>query len=300
MKKFFAILCATLIMGLTACSHVHCQETSQKPVKVVASTFPVWLFTANIIADTSGIDLELLIPAAAGCPHDFALKPADLQKLAQAKALIINGAGLEEFLAKPLANMENKPDIIDASVNIPLLDNQSDAHDHINPHVFAAPGEAFLMVRNIAAGLAALDEANAEKYAANAAAYMEKLNALSKKLEHLGQAAKNRGIVLEHDGLAYLAANAALIVVATIETPASPAQLATLQKLIEESKPALIAGEEQFPDRIIKTLSAETGVPYCQLNSCASGPADAPLDYYETAMTKNIEILEKYFAKPGM
>jgi len=47
----------------------------------------------------------------------------------------------------------------------------------------------------------------------------------------------------------------------------------------------------------VRALAAETGVPAVQLDPLASGPTNAPLDYYETVMTKNCTILEKYFAK---
>lgn len=296
MKKVLAICAMAAVIGLIGCHHVHCAEQGrQGPLKVVATTFPVWLFSANVIGNAPGVELELLIPGAAGCPHDFALKPADLRKLASARALVINGAGLEEFLAKPLANLENRPDIIDASLNVPVLDSSHASHSHVNSHVFAAPGEAALMVENIAAGLAALDPANASLYADNGAAYMEKLANLSKRLEAVGQRAANKGIVLEHEGLAYLAANAGLTIVAMIDVPVSPASLTSLERTIAAEKPVVLAGEVQYSAKLLDTLSAQTGVPAIRLDTCASGPENAPLDYYQTEMEKNIEMLEQHF-----
>lgn len=291
MKKYLYILCACLFFALASCNHVRCEEK----IQVTAATFPVWLFTANIVLNVPNIQLDLLIPAMAGCPHDFVLKPADLARLEKARAVVINGAGLEEFLTKPLASLTRKPDVIDAGKDVPVIDESHDGHTHINPHIFAAPGEACLMARNIAAGLAALDPPNAGLYAKNAAAYMEKLTALSARLEAIGQKAKKSGIVLEHAALAYLAANAGLDITDTIEPPVSPAQLAKIKQSISEKKPRLLAGDSQYPDRILAALSKETGVPFAQLSTCASGPENAPLNYYETEMDKNIKILEKYF-----
>lgn len=291
MKKLIIPLCAALIL-LAACSHVRCAE---KPFKILATTFPVYQFTANICDKAKNVELELLIPAAAGCPHDFALKPADLQKLANADAIVINGAGLEEFLTKPLASLHKKPEIIDAGANVPVIGDSKGGHDHINPHIFASPQNAALMATNIAAKLAAMDIQNLPVYNESATAYVNRLNAISKSLQDIGQKAKNRGIALEHDALAYLAQNANLEIVSEFENTASASQLAAIKKELLEKKPSLLAGDSQYPDRLMRALAKETSLPFAQLDACASGPANAPLDYYEKTMEQNRAILEKFF-----
>lgn len=289
MKRLILLVMAGCIFILAACSHVHCE-----PFRILASTFPIYQFTANVCANVPNITLNLLIPAAAGCPHDLALKPADIQKLATTDALVINGAGLEEFLAKPLADLERRPQIIDAGANVPVLDE--DGHDHLNSHLFASPANARLMVANIAARLAELNPENAEQYAKNAEDYSARLAKLSEQLQKVGQNAANRGIALEHDALTYLAVNAGLEIVAVFEHSLSANALAKVELLLVAKKPALLAGDAQYPDRLLRTLARETGIPFAQLNPCASGPADAGLNYYETVMQKNLELLEKFFA----
>ena len=59
----------------------------------------------------------------------------------------------------------------------------------------------------------------------------------------------------------------------------------------------MLIGEPQYSEKPVRVLSAETGVPAVQLDSLASGPVNAPLDYYENVMIQNCAILEKYFAK---
>ncbi len=289
MKRLILLVMAGCIFLLAACSHVRCE-----PFRILASTFPIYQFTANVCANVPNITLNLLIPAAAGCPHDLALKPADIQKLATTDALVINGAGLEEFLAKPLADLERRPQIIDAGANVPVLNE--DGPDHLNSHLFASPANARLMVANIAARLAELNPENAEQYAKNAEDYSARLAKLSDQLHKIGQNAANRGIALEHDALAYLAVNAGLEIVAVFEHSLSANALAKVELLLVAKKPALLAGDAQYPDRLLRTLARETGIPFAQLNPCASGPADAGLNYYETVMQKNLELLEKFFA----
>ena len=42
-------------------------------------------------------------------------------------------------------------------------------------------------------------------------------------------------------------------------------------------------------------ISTELGIPCAPLNPVANGPENSPLDYYETAMEKNLETLRKYY-----
>lgn len=287
-KLVLASLLACMFL-LGACHHVRCET-----FRVLASTFPVYQFTRNICANAANVEVRLLIPAAAGCPHDFALKPADIQKLASADVLVINGAGLEEFLAKPLEGLEKRPQILDAGVNVPVLDDGG-AHEHVNSHIFASPANAGLMAANIAAKLSELNPQNRDIYTQNCAAFTSALSELSQKFKTIGAKAKNRGIALEHDALAYLAVNAGLDIIAIFENSLSASALAVLQLTLTAKKPALLAGDSQYPDRLLRTLAQETGLPFVQLDPCSSGPENAPLDYYQTVMQKNLELLEKFF-----
>ena len=102
--------------------------------------------------------------------------------------------------------------------------------------------------------------------------------------------------------LAYLAANAGLEVLDVIQTDAeaspSPARMLELTRRIREHRPALILTEPQFPDRLAQTLAQETQVPLLSLDPLASGPADAPLSYYEAVMAANCNLLERSLVQP--
>ena len=78
----------------------------------------------------------------------------------------------------------------------------------------------------------------------------------------------------------------------TVEPTASALRHA-IRDLREREVAALIA-EPQYRDRVMRTLSDETGVPLATLDPLASGPPDAGLDYYEEVMRSNIETLERW------
>lgn len=298
MKRFLVVMAMIMAVFACACHGGHHVCAAEKPFKVLASIFPVYLFTANVCADAKNVQVELLIPAAAGCPHDFALKPQDMQKLAKADVLVINGAGLEEFLEKILSGPASGLPVIDGGANIALLPEAGhEGHDHGNPHIFAAPEDAAIMVGNIAAGLARLDPANAAVYEKNAAEYQGVLREISDRLKETGQKAANRRVALEHDALAYLARNAGLEVVNVFENSIAASRMASLLKELKASAPKVLAGDSQYPDRLLKTLSSETGIPFIQLNPCAGGPENAPLYYYQKVMEENLDILGNSFDK---
>lgn len=278
---------------------------------VMAATFPVWLFTRAVCQGVPGVRVELFVPAQTGCPHEFTPSPADLNRLAAASAIVINGLGLEAFLAQPLRALDKEHAVIDASRGTTPLPApaEDDGHGHghgapgVNPHIFAGPAQAAHMVRAIGEGLARRDPAHAAAYAANAGATAKRMEELSAQLAAIGKAAPRKGIVIQHDDLAYVAHEAGLETLAVLRAgdenaALSAARLNALARRLKAAAPVLIAGEPPAPDRAVELLSAESGVPFALLDPAASGPADAAPDYYERVMAGNVEILRRYFDAP--
>lgn len=275
---------------------------------VLATTFPVWLFTRNVCRDVPGARVELFIPAQTGCPHEFAPSPADLRKLAGADAIVINGLGLEAFLAGPVRALDREHAVIDASrgtTPLPAPEQARDGHGApgVNPHIFAGPTQAARMTRAIGEGLARRDPAHASAYRANASASADRLETLAADLAAIGASAPRTGIVLQHDDLAYLAHDAGLKTLAVLRAgdesaTLSAARLTALARRLAAEHPVLIAGEPPVPDRSVELLARESGLPWALLDPVASGPENAPLDYYERAMRANARTLRRYFDAP--
>ena len=307
-----AALLACLLLAPSGASHAAGAEDG---FTVMATTFPVWLFTRAVCENVPGVRVELFVPAQAGCPHEFTPSPADLSRLAAAGAIVINGLGLEGFLAQPLRSLDKEHAVIDASRGTHPLpapaEDDGHGHDHghdhgspgVNPHIFAGPGQAALMVRAIAEGLGRMDPAHAAAYAANAEASAARMEALATQLAAIGKAAPRKGIVIQHDDLAYVAHEAGLETVAVLRagdegSALSASRLNALSRRLAAEKPVLIAGEPPAPDRAVELLSSESGVPFALLDPAASGPADAAPDYYERVMADNIQTLRRYFDVP--
>lgn len=340
-----AVVCASAAPQAAPAST---QEHGQGSLRVLATTYPVYLLARNVAQARPDIQVDLLIPAQTGCPHDYALSPGDMKKLAEADVLFLNGLGMDDFLQKALPVAKPGLVVVDSSQGVIPLRSAGDepdahghdghghddsghgahshadhaahshgpeehdhghdhdhAHDHhhggLNPHAFTSPRQASIMVNNMARGLAKADPQNAAAYENAARSYAKVLLDLGKRLSALGGKASNKGIVLMHDALAYMARDGGLEVIAVIqeneEAQPSAARLVQIAKTLREHKPALIISEPQYTDKPVQALARETGVPAVSLDSLASGPASPPLDYYEKTMSKNFDILEKHLER---
>jgi len=311
------ISCRLLLALLSCCTIllVHSPESrgAEKAVNVLTTTFPLYQITRNLAAGSDRIEVELMIPAQLGCPHDYALVPQDMQKLARADVLIINGLGMEEFLGAPLKKANPGLKIIDSSRGIgPILHyttmeseehgrQAEHGHQHPeeapNPHLFASPRMAALLAQNIAKQLSAIDPDGAPLYTANAQAYGQRMNRLADDFVALGKRLKNNRIVTQHGVFDYLARDMGLTVVAVIQAHAgqdpSASEILAIVALIKAKKAGAIFTEPQYPQAIGKTIAKEAGIAAATLDPGATGHERSPLDHYEQVMRANLATLEK-------
>ena len=304
MKKLF-FPCLFLAAWMTV--------TAAESRNIYCTTFPLYLFTRNITDGCKNVNTELIIPPGTGCPHDYAMTPRDMRRLgAENLILVRNGLGLDDFILKPLRKMNPKALVIDTSRGIETLGlhtacrhghEHHHGHGERNPHLFASPFEAISIVGNIAAGLSDADPANAARYKANAAAYTEKLRRLCTDFMECARKCQfeKRKIVTQHGVFDYLARNLKLPIFATItaepESGITASEMTALAAKLKGQNIDAIYTEPQYSSRIAQTLAKECGIPLASLDPVANGPADAPMDYYESTMRKNLEVLGKTLKK---
>jgi zinc transport system substrate-binding protein len=333
MKRMLTRLCMTLICFYAASAGCYSDALAAgTKLEILTSTFPIYQITRNITKGWDTVKVSLMIPAQLGCPHDYALKPQDIQKLSRADVLVINGLGMEEFLGTPVKKANSKLRIFDSSNGIKDILNYTDmgehehardqpehkgehhnepdhedgdAHEHdrhhhhagVNPHLFASPRMVALLATNIAAGLSGIDPAGARIYSENARIYAEKMNRLADEFVTLGKQLTNPRIVTQHGVFDYLARDMGLEVVAVVQAHAgqepSASEMLAIVKTIREENAGAIFTEPQYPQKIGRTLAAETGIATAILDPVATGSEAAPLDYYEISMRQNQAIIGK-------
>ncbi|RPH85798.1 MAG: zinc ABC transporter substrate-binding protein [Desulfobacteraceae bacterium] len=318
MLKNKAFMIWLVAFGLVSANLLTAQaaEVREKgiPLRIVTTTLPVTVFTLNVVGQTPGVRVEMLLPPNLGCPHDYDLTPGEMKRISQAEVIIVNGLGLEEFLSKPLKLAHPRVKWITATEGVVALKGQethhpsekkrhSVAHDHpeaeaaLNGHAWVSPKQAALMVGTIAEGLARVDPGRAEIYRANGKDYQQKLERLFEEMKTvMGRSPKNK-VLTVHNSFDYLARDLGWQAVGSIQSAPgvepSPREMARLIGMIKKEGVAAIITEPQYSDKTARTLARETGAAILSLEPVATGQPAA--DTYERAMKANLEAMKRTF-----
>lgn len=255
------------IVGLASACAGPASSGGSAPVpealKVVAST----TVFADIVRNVGGdlVDVTSLVPKN-GDVHTFEPRPADVQQVAQAKLLVMNGLGLDDWLEKTISNASvTGTPLVKLAVDLPGADPIVGANSAENPHLWMNVTYGELYIDRIAAALKAVDAAHASTYAAQATAYKQRLQALDAsvraKIATVPQA--NRRLVTFHDAFPYYArAYGITIVGVAVDAPGQDPSAASIAQLITAIRAAgvkAIFSENQFPTRLVDQLASETG-----------------------------------------
>ena len=298
-----------IVLSLGACNEVN---KSAKPFKVLTTFMPITLFTKAVAGNCA--EVQALIPANSG-PHDFQAKPADLIALRQAKLLVKNGLGMENFLSK-LINSAGNNDllVIDSSRGISTLDSPEEEghleeahanHSHsnrgeVNPHIWLDPLRAINQVENIRDGLVKADPSCAAGYRSNAAAYVAKLKSLNAEISKKLNPYQGKTFVAFHDFAPYFAERYKLTADFLVDVPElnpSPADLLRVAADVKRSQLKALLSEPQEGERSFNALARDLGVKVSVFDPMETGSLQASLnpDTYFKVMRSNVADLIKAF-----
>jgi ABC-type Zn uptake system ZnuABC Zn-binding protein ZnuA len=263
-----------------------------EPLRVLASFLPMEIFTRNVTGDAPGVTVASMLPASLGCPHDYALTPGDMKKIASADLFVANGLGMEDFLGEPIRRANPKIRILETARGVRPVRR---GHGEINPHTWVSPRNAILQVREIEKALSEARPGLAPAFRRNADAYVFRLTALAAEFEAAAMTFRRTNIVTFHDVFDYLARDVGLTVVGKIETvpgqEPSAGEIQRLSRTIREKEVPAVFSEPQYSPKLADTLAREAGVPVRVLDPVATGsPA---LTAYEDAMRRNLSTLKE-------
>jgi ABC-type Zn uptake system ZnuABC Zn-binding protein ZnuA len=263
-----------------------------EPLRVLASFLPMEIFTRNVTGDAPGVTVASMLPASLGCPHDYALTPGDMKKIASADLFVANGLGMEDFLGEPVRRANPKIRIVETARGVRPVRG---GHGEINPHTWVSPRNAILQVREIEKALSEARPGLAPAFRRNADAYVFRLTALAAEFEAAAMTFRRTNIVTFHDVFDYLARDVGLTVVGKIETvpgqEPSAGEIQRLSRTIREKEVPAVFSEPQYSPKLADTLAREAGVPVRVLDPVATGsPA---LTAYEDAMRRNLSTLKE-------
>ena len=291
MKKLLAPACALALL-LAGCGQPAAPAAEDDTLRVLATTYPVYLFTTAVTQGVEGVEVSLLVNQQTSCLHDYTLTVADMKAIEGAELIVMNGAGLEDFMDDALAASDAP--VIDCSEGIDLLPALGhEGHDHdteYDPHIWMSYENAAVMLENIHAGLEELDPDHGEAYAGNLTAAAGELEYDQDKLAALA----GKPLITFHDGFQYFAQATGLNLLKAIEeeegAEASAAEIQEMVSLIGEYDIPAIFTEVNGSDSTAQAISRETGCGVSQLDMIMSGEGSGMGPYLE-AMEQNMDTI---------
>ena len=288
MKRILVLFC-TLIILMSGCA------VSEPTGEIAATTLPVYEFTQRLCQGT-GITVTRLVTESVSCLHDYSLNVRQVKAVESAQAIVISGAGLEDFMEDIL---HDKSAVIDASAGISLLEcehshDQEEHHGHhheADSHIWLDPENAMIMARNICEGLSAEYPAYADIFERNLSSLLADLEALNAYGQEQLASLTCRDLITFHDGFGYLAHAFDLHILEAVEeesgSEASAQELKRLITLVREHDLPAIFTEVSGSVSAAGIIARETGVKSLPLDMAMGG------DSYFDAMYHNIDTIKE-------
>ncbi len=252
---------------------------------VVTSIRPLG-FIASAIAD--GVTpTEILLPDGAS-PHDFALRPSDIQRLRSADLVLWVGPDMEAFLTKSVTQLPaNKQLAISELPAVqPLLMKGDDDHDHdhaaeahshadgddghdhhhgdYNMHVWLSPEVAKVTAIAIHDRLLELMPQKKDKLDANLRQFEDQLAQTDKNLVKMLTPVQGKGYFVFHDAYGYFEKHFGLSPLGhfTVNPEIQPGaqRLHQIRTQLVEQKAVCVFAEPQFRPAVINAVAKGTHV----------------------------------------
>lgn len=305
-KRFFSkglfIFFMVSAVFFSSCSKKESKDLSSGKTKISATFFPLYVMLLNI---TEGADVELsmLAPANTGCLHDYQLTTKDMKVIEECDILVVNGAGMEDFLDKALSI--KKDSTVIASEGYDLLTEEGSLQP--NAHVWVSLEGAVYEVNKITQGLCALDAKSAELYKKNAESYVKKIKSLQTRMQSELTLLKGRSVITFHEAFPYFAKEFSLNTIAVVERePGTEPTARELKEIVSLIKSAalqnkgqipLLFAEPQYSSSAAQIIAAETGLKVQELDPAVTIAEDAASDEalknsYLKTMEKNLAVLK--------
>ncbi|MBQ3791122.1 MAG: zinc ABC transporter substrate-binding protein [Lachnospiraceae bacterium] len=336
MKKLLSILLITTIgvLSLTGCggsagtAAAAPAASGGNSLKIVATIFPEYDWVRNILGEhAADADLTLLVDNGADL-HSFQPTADDILTISTADLFVYVGGESDQWVSDALKQAVNQDMVVIDLLDVlgedakeeEIVEGMEAEHDHedadhdheeepeLDEHVWLSLRNAGLYCGAITDALSKLDPANADSYAANNAAYQEKLTALDQAYRQAVDASAEKTLLFgdrfpfryltDDYGLTYYAA----FVGCSAETEASFETVVFLANKVDELSLPVILTIEGKDHRIAETIrdnTADKDLKILSMDSMQSVTASeiaAGADYLKI-MEQNLEVLKQALAK---
>ena len=271
--------------------------TRAEPLRVV-TTFTVIRDIAQNVAGSAAVVSSITRPGAE--IHDYQPTPGDIVKAQSADLVLWNGLNLERWFERFFENVRDVPSAVVSEGIEPMGIGEGPYTGKPNPHAWMSPTSALIYVENIRKALSAHDPANAETYAANAAAYAEKIKALDASVRARIAAIPEgqRWLVTSEGAFSYLARDyemrEAFLWPINADEQGTPQQVRRVIDLVRANAIPVVFSESTVSDKPARQVAKETGaryggVLYVDSLSTEDGPVPTYLDLLRVTVETIVE-----------
>ncbi|MEX2741934.1 metal ABC transporter substrate-binding protein [Rhizobium mongolense] len=257
-----------LLAGLIAAAIVSVAAmpaAAQEKFKAV-TTFTVIADMAKNVAGDAAIVESITKPGAE--IHNYSPTPGDIQRAQGAQLILWNGLNLERWFERFFVNLRDVPGVVVSEGVQPMSISEGPYTGKPNPHAWMSPKNALIYVDNIRDAFVKYDPKNAAAYAANAAAYKEKIEATITPIrEKLAQIPEDKRWLVSSEGaFSYLARDFGLkelyLWPINADQQGTPQQVRKVIDAIDANKIVAVFSESTVSDKPARQVARETGVHY--------------------------------------
>mgnify|MGYP003636745182 CR=1 FL=1 len=227
---------------------------SNKPL-VLSSIMPLQLIVQNVGGDA--VTAELLAPATVS-PHDFQLRPSDVQRVRSADLVFWVGPMLETYLQKLLRKQDN------ATAFYPDLKNNED------PHVWMDADEVQSIARRVARLLSDRIPSRGAYFHANAARFSSEFRQYDKELQADIDRSERRPYLLLHDGFSRFERHYGLpageMVMSGSDRLPGARHIVELRARLQAGEFSCVFREPQYAPAMLNALVADLDIPVIEID----------------------------------
>jgi zinc/manganese transport system substrate-binding protein len=270
---------------------------AQTKLKVVATISIIGDLTKNVGGDR--VDVATLVGPGADA-HVYSPTPADVNKLTDAKLVIVNGLGLEGWMARLVKASGTKAPLLTATKGVKPRKMEDEHHAGrvvSDPHAWQSIANAKIYVANIRDGLTKADPAGKQAYEANATAYTAKLDELEKDVKAAISTipADRRRIITTHDAFGYFGDAYGMEFISpegvSTESEASARDVAKIITQIKKQKIPAVFMENISDPRLMEQIAKESGAKiggtlFSDALSDEKGPAPTYIDMMQNNIAR--------------
>ncbi|HEV3195389.1 MAG TPA: metal ABC transporter substrate-binding protein [Candidatus Cybelea sp.] len=244
-----------LLFVLAACAPARDDNAAGKiPVATTISTLN------SFVEGVGGeyVTVRNIVPVGAS-PETFQPAPQDVARVADAKVLVENGAGLETWLDRLLHDAGSRDlHVVVCSDGLPVKD--------LNPHLWMDPVLAQRYVLKIRDALAAVDPAHADAFRRNAASYNRRLSRLAERIQRQIDTIppSHRYMIVFHNAWQYYNDRFGITTLGFVERnpgqSPNPQQIAQLIDLAKTHHVHGVFSEPEYSPKILYAIAQGAGI----------------------------------------